>query len=112
MNAQDLKAIHRLNFRGSINFGKFAPVVDTWDYFRMVDALVRVKGYRGWVLLFHEAELIGKLGIGARAKSYANMSRFLSSRDGLLNTLTVFAFASSFYTDILDRRNDVAKAPE
>jgi hypothetical protein len=112
MTAQDLKAIHRLNFRESVKFGKFAPTVDTWDYFRMVDALVRVRGYRGWVLLFDEAELVGKLGIGSRARSYANMSRFLSTQGGLCNTLAVYAFASSFYTDILDHRNDVAKAPE
>jgi len=111
ITAQDLKAIHRINFRGSAGVGRFSPLAHTWDYFRMVDALVRIKGYRGWVLLFDEAELIGKLGMGARAKAYANISRFLNSQDGLLNTLTIFAFASSFFTDVLDNRNDLAKAP-
>lgn len=111
ITAQDLRAIHRLNFGGSASVGRFSPKVHTWDYFRMVDALVRVKGYRRWVVLFDEAELVGQLGMGARAKAYANMSRFLGSQDGLLNTLTVFALASSFFAELLDRRNEVTKAP-
>jgi hypothetical protein len=111
ITGQELKAIHRMNFRSSARVDRFSPLVHTWDYFRVVDALVRVRGYRGWVLLFDEAELLGKLGVGARAKAYVNMSRFLGPQGGLQNTLTVFAFASSFFTEVLDQRNDVAKAP-
>ena len=112
MRAQDLKAIHRLNFHETLKLGRFTVASDTWDYFRMVDALARLRGYSGWVLLIDEAELIGKLGAGARAKSYANINRFLSPKGGLANTLSVFTIATSFFPDVLDRLNDSAMASQ
>jgi hypothetical protein len=112
MRAQDLKAIHRLNFHETLKLSRFTASSDTWDYFRMVDALARLRGYRGWVLLIDEAELIGKLGAGARARSYANINRFLSPKGGLANTLSVFTVATSFFPDVLDRLNDSAMASE
>lgn len=111
IKTQSLKAIHRLNFQETANPGRFT-LNDTWDYFLLVDALVRIRGYRGWIILFDEAELIGKLGIGGRARSYANISRFMSREGGLENTLSVFTVATSFYPDLLDRLNDSVKAPE
>jgi hypothetical protein len=106
-----LKAIHRLNFQSSARPGSFAPTRQAWDYFRMLDLLVQVKGYRGWVLLFDEAELIGKLGLGGRAKAYANTERFLSRQGGLSATVSVFSFAASFYSEVIERRDEEFKAP-
>jgi len=111
IKAQNLKAIHRLNFQASVNAGRFTSQ-DAWNYFLLLDTLVRVRGYRGWVILFDEAELIGTLGIGGRARSYANISRFMSGQAGLQSTLAVFTVATSFYADIMDHRNDGVKAPE
>lgn len=110
--AQDLKAIHRLNFGQAAHIGRFSKTRDIWDYYRLIDVLVALRKYRGWVLLFDEAELIGKLGLGSRARAYSNLARFLSPAGGLSRALSVFAFANSFYSDVLGYKDDGQRAAE
>lgn len=110
LTAQDLKAIHRRNFGQTAHVGHFSKTRDIWDYYRLIDVLVTLRRCHGWVILFDEAELIGKLGLGARAKAYANIARFLSPTGGLGRTFSVFAFANSFYSDVLDYKNDAYRA--
>jgi len=110
LNTQELKAIHRLNFGEGAFIGGFSKTRDIWDYYRLIDTLVTLRQYQGWVILFDEAELIGRLSLGSRAKAYANIARFLSPSGGLNQTFSVFAFASSFYSDVLGYRNDIEQA--
>lgn len=112
ISAQTLKAIHRLNFGESIQLGRFAQTRDSWDYFRLLDMLVSARGFTGWVILFDEAELIGKLGLASRARAYANVTRFLAGDYGLSRTYTLFAFANSYFAEVLRGRNDMIVAPE
>ncbi|MBR4211115.1 MAG: DUF2791 family P-loop domain-containing protein, partial [Oscillibacter sp.] len=46
------------------------------DYFAFASHLFRLLGCEGWVILFDEAELIGRMGKRARAKSYREIQRF------------------------------------
>ena len=64
------------------------------DYFRFLGRFFRELGYSGWVILFDEAELIGKLGIASRSKAYLNMYPFLFGE--LESTYSVFSFTTQF----------------
>lgn len=112
LGPSDLKRIHRANFARPLKLNRFSAQRDVRDYFRLIDFLIRLAGYAGWVMLFDEAELIGRLGRGGRARAYANVGRFAIGGMGCEHLLTVFAVASNFYAGVLDRRNDRALAPQ
>ena len=62
---------------------KFLKTKNTMDYFRFLARLFRVMGYKGWVILFDEAELIGSLQIKSRFKAYENFMNFLQPAEDL-----------------------------
>lgn len=84
----------------------FSKVKHGMDYFRFLSHMFRQFGYDGWVLLFDEAELIGRLGKKARAKSYREMQAFLRPEPGLENVFSLFAFSSSFAEDVVEKRHE------
>ncbi len=106
MGLAEVKRIHRGNFGGTLKLERFSPQRDVRDYFRLVDFLVSTAGYTGWVVLFDEAELIGRLGRGGRARSYANIGRLATEGMGCAHLAAVFAVASNFYDTVLARRHD------
>ena len=112
LDIADLKRIHRANFGQPLKIERFSAQRDVRDYFRLVDFLVSAAGYSGWVILFDEAELIGRLGRGARAKAYANIGRLAADGLGCRRLLGVFAVASNFYDSVLERKHDAAQAAE
>ncbi len=112
LGVADLKRIHRANFHAPLKAPRFSPQRDVRDYLRLVDYLIRLRGYAGWVILFDEVELVGRLGRAGRAKSYANVGRLAHDGMGAGHVLSVFAVASNFYTDVLLRRKDDPLATE
>ena len=80
------------------------------DYFAFMSALFRRLGYAGWVILFDEAELIGRLGKKARAKSYGTMQSFLRPSAMLEAVCSVFAFSSSFTEEVIDKKHEFENA--
>ena len=108
----EIRRIHRANFHAPLKAPRFSPVREARDYLRLVDYLIRLRGYAGWVILFDEVELIGRLGRVGRAKSYGNIGRLAIDGLGTGHVLSVFAVASNFYTDVLLRRHDQELAPE
>ncbi len=94
----DLRAIHRLKFHESLRMSRFTKE-HTIDYFRFLGRLFRELDYSGWIILFDEAELIGKLGIASRAKAYLNMYPFLFGE--LESTYAVFSFTTQFFHEYL-----------
>lgn len=110
-----LKAVHKRNFGRSAKIERFRPKTDGWDYFRLLSTLIRKRGYAGWVILFDEFELVGTLGIAARADAYTNLGRFLfpEEQDSLVSTYAVFSIASRFWTDFLlrERRPEIEEMP-
>jgi hypothetical protein len=111
LSLPDLKRIHRSNFREPLRASRFSAQRDARDYFRLIDFLVRLQGLPGWVLLFDEAELIGRLGRGGRARAYANVGRLAGDGLGCRHVLSVFGVASNFYASVLERRRDPQLAP-
>ena len=82
------------------------------DYFRFTSHLFRQLGYDGWVILFDEAELIGRMSKKTRMKSYVNMQTFLQPSSKLESVFSLFAMSSSYAEDVIDKRNDTACAEE
>ena len=76
------------------------------DYFYFMSHLFQNLGYDGWVLLFDEAELMGRFSKKARAKGYCEIQRFLNPDPKLERTLSFFTFSSSYTEDVIDRKHD------
>jgi hypothetical protein len=114
----DLRAIHRGNFHEAMKIPRrFLIQQDTLDYFRFSGFLLRRAGYKGWVILMDEVELLSKLGIGSRAQAYINLAALLGlnkEQPPLSGVYLVLALASPFVQEALlaGGRNDLAKVPE
>lgn len=107
-----LRSIHSLNFREKIQMGRFILKEHLIDYFKFLGYMFKKLEFSGWVILFDEAELIGKLGRVSRAMAYKNLGQLLNlDNSGLKWTYVVFAFASPFFNDVLVQRNDYETSP-
>lgn len=80
------------------------------DYFAFISRLFRLLGFDGWVILFDEAELIGRMGKRARAKSYREMQRFLQPSARMERVFSLFALSSSFAEDVIDKKREFDNA--
>lgn len=113
----DLKAIHRLIHGRALQLATpFRVKTDMFDYFLFVERMIIEAGYSAWVILLDEAELIGSLGRGGRAASYATLARLFGHDEGLgikrlSQTFTVVAVASNFLSEVLSARDEVSAAP-
>jgi hypothetical protein len=81
--------------------------------FAFAARLVAAAGYRGWVLLVDEVELIGRYSFMPRARSYAALARWAGHVVGQTcpGLLTVFAVTSDFAPAVLEERNDAEAVP-
>lgn len=70
--------------------------------------IIQGAGYAGWVLLIDEVELIGRYSLLQRAKSYAEVARWMGRVEGqgLPGLITVAAITDDFAAAILDERED------
>lgn len=109
MSLAELKRIHRENFTKSLKIPTSRIRDDIPSYFALVDWLIGRAGYRGWLLLLDEVELMGKFGRGARARSYATMGRMLQGLGE--RTISVWAVAANFQNDVIIQRHDLEQAP-
>ena len=82
--------------------------------FRFVSRLMRSAGWRGWVLLIDEVELIGRYSLLQRAKSYAEVSRWVrGDRDDAGAPLgAVLTTVDDFETQVLEGKNDLELIPK
>jgi len=76
------------------------------DYFYFLSHLLHTLGCDGWVILFDEAELLGRLGKKARAKCYSNMQQFLHPSAKLERVFSLFAFSSSYGEDVIEKKHE------
>lgn len=84
----------------------FSKTKHSMDYFRFMSHLFRQLGFNGWVILFDEAELLGRLGKKTRAKCYVTMDQFLRPDARLESTYTIFAMSSSYAEDVIDKKHE------
>ncbi len=75
-----------------------------WEpYVDMVEALglmFQQMGYKGWVLLFDEAEAIAQTRVTMRRKSYAILQRFFCPDAQSSGLYPVFAFTDDFFATV------------
>ncbi len=81
--------------------------------FRFVSRLIRAAGYRGWIILLDEVELIGRYSMLQRARSYAEVARWVKGdRDDRGAPLgAVLTTVEDFETQVLVGKNDVELIP-
>ncbi len=82
--------------------------------FKFTARLVAAAGYSGWVLLIDETELIGRYSLLQRAKSYAELARWmgkLNDESDFAGLTAVFSITTDFYIAILEGRDDINKIP-
>lgn len=85
------------------NFNKFRH---SQDYFAFWSRLFRVLGYNGWVILFDETELIGRLGKKTRMKAYYNLGQFLFPHKRFEGLYSLFAISSSYAEDVIEGKRE------
>lgn len=61
----------------------FKQLIHTPAYFAVMADLVQFCGYKGWVLLVDEIELLGRLGKLSRMRAYLNLSWLLNGAQNL-----------------------------
>lgn len=109
LSMSELKRIHRQNYGKPLKLERSSVRDEVMQYVRLLDYLIHKAGYAGWLILFDEVELIGKLGKGQRSRAYANIGRFLTAN--LEHTVTVWSLAANFHADVLNARKDREAAP-
>jgi hypothetical protein len=77
--------------------------------FSFAARLIRAAGYGGWVLLFDEAELIGRYSLLQRGKSYAEIARWLVQPP--LGVTAVMAITQDFEEAVIDGKRDDEVVP-
>lgn len=82
--------------------------------FRFVSRLIRAAGFRGWIVLLDEVELIGRYSLLQRAKSYAEVARWIrGDRDDPTAPLgAVLTTVEDFEAQVLIAKNDVELLPK
>ena len=109
INNARLRQIYKRIFAETVRFSvPFSKTRHSMDYLAMLSHLFKLLGYNGWVILFDETELLGRLGKKARLNAYKNMASFLfpEQYSRLESTFTMFALGSSFVEDVVESKHD------
>lgn len=104
-----LKKTYRRIFSEKAGFNvSFSKTKHMDNYLSMLSRLFLQLGYNGWVILFDESELIGKLGKKARLNAYKNMSSFLfpENYSRLQSTYSIFAITDSYLEDVIESKRE------
>lgn len=81
--------------------------------FRFVSRLMRAAGHAGWIVIFDEVELIGRYSVLQRARSYAELARWVrgSHEDPGVPLAAVLAITDDFEAAVLSAKNDHEMVP-
>ena len=103
-NAQ-LKKIYKEIFAEKVVFSaNFAKSRHIWDYILFLRRLFDLSGLNGWIILFDEAEHIGRLGRKARFTAYTNMSKFIKAEKS--SALTLFTMTNNYATQVIEGKDE------
>jgi hypothetical protein len=81
--------------------------------FKFASQLMVAAGYAGWVMLIDEIELIGRYSLMQRAKSYAELARWMGKLEepNFEWLTTLLTITTDFKSIILEEKNDLEKVP-
>ena len=81
--------------------------------FKFVSRLFAAAGFGGWVLLIDEVELMARYSLMQRARSYAEIARWMGKlqTSDMLGITTVLAITEDFGSAVIDGKDDLEKAP-
>ncbi len=99
--------------KASYRFNKVGPYEFALQKFRFAARMIAAAGYAGWLLLIDEAELVARYSLLMRAKSYAEIGRWLGrTKDANMAGITaVIALTDDFVRTVIDEKDDYEKAP-
>ena len=97
---------HACKYRG-VDFYKDAPLkcTDPRDYLTQIfctATLFKQMGYKGWVVLFDEAESIAQTRITCRSRSYQFLHEIFKNNLSLRGLYPIFAFTEDFFFRVKD----------
>lgn len=84
------------------------------SFFEFMSLLIRSLGYKGWVILIDELEIIGRMGAVSRLNSYKNLSWLLRlNKANKLPFYTICAAAKSLQTEVFygTKKRDAQEMP-
>lgn len=81
--------------------------------FRFAAQLIVAAGYSGWILLFDEVELVGRYSLLQRAKSYAEVARWVEGveEEPLPRLGAVLAISEDFDEAVIRAKDDYNNVP-
>ena len=82
-------------------FDTFKETVHAKAYFGLMADIIKFCGYKGWVLLIDEVELMGRLGRASRLKAYLNLNWLLNWNSEMKYPIYVLSAAASGLQDDL-----------
>jgi hypothetical protein len=82
--------------------------------FRFAARLLTAAGAAGWLILFDEVELVGRYSLLQRAKSYAELARWMRGEQAGkgIGMAAVFAMTDDYEAAVITGRNDRNLVPE
>jgi hypothetical protein len=107
----------RLKEAGAAAVYRLAPIKErdlSRQRFRFVSRLAQAAGHAGWVVLLDEVELIGRYTSLQRAKSYAEIARWVRGdrEDATAPICAVLTTVDDFETQVLVGKNDIELIPK
>jgi hypothetical protein len=107
INNPKLKQIYKRIFSEKAIFNtNFVKTKHMDDYFATIAHFFLQMGYNGWVILFDETELVGRLGKKARLKAYKNMADFLFPAEKLRAVYSLFTLTTSYLEDVIEAKHE------
>lgn len=80
--------------------------------FRFLSRMIRAAGYKGWVLLFDEGEIVAQYSLLQRGRSYAEIARWIRALGPAIDGVTsVLAITNEFASVVLDQKQDADDVP-
>ncbi len=108
-----IKNMYRRIFSEKATFNQnFVKSRHTTDYIAFLSHFFKQLGYNGWVILFDESELIGRLSKKARSKAYENLAKFLFPAKQFESIFSLFAFSASYIEDVIEGKNEYQNLEE
>jgi hypothetical protein len=99
--------------RVTFNITRIATKEIALQRFKFTARLMVAAGYAGWILFIDELELIRCYSLRQRAKSYAELARWMGKLEDWQSTglTTVASIIDIFASEVLEGKNDLEKVP-